>query len=332
MGAYARAGRQGRLGADLDRVFELFPRLAERRGQAGGTLSGGEQQMLAIGRALMARPKAAAARRAVDGPGPAARHPDLRDRHRDQRSRARPILLVEQNAQARPCSGPTGPTCSRPAGWSSRARPPSCGRRVGAQGVPGRGMKPRRTRWRLTWRHRLPGRCRTAGGGGQEPEPQGHDPGAVPVRHHGRAVGGGALSSSPGATTRRPSTAGPSARRSWPAARSCGPTWAASRPGWPPPIGPRPRTGPWSSSSAERAGPRARRPGRRHAGRAVARRLGTDRGRPASGRPGGEALHPPICRQRPGQRPDVRPHPVGPHEVRRPRGAAGPGAGAGLTP
>ncbi|MFI5040669.1 MAG: ABC transporter ATP-binding protein [Acidimicrobiales bacterium] len=58
MGAYgrSRASRSG-LTADMDRVFELFPRLAERRDQAGGTLSGGEQQMLAIGRALMAKPK-----------------------------------------------------------------------------------------------------------------------------------------------------------------------------------------------------------------------------------------------------------------------------------
>jgi branched-chain amino acid transport system ATP-binding protein len=56
MGAYARRDRKS-LRPDLDRVFELFPRLAERRKQAGGTMSGGEQQMLAIGRALMARPK-----------------------------------------------------------------------------------------------------------------------------------------------------------------------------------------------------------------------------------------------------------------------------------
>ncbi len=57
MGAYARRGGRAALAPDLKRVFELFPRLEERRRQAGGTLSGGEQQMLAIGRALMARPK-----------------------------------------------------------------------------------------------------------------------------------------------------------------------------------------------------------------------------------------------------------------------------------
>ena len=54
MGAYARRGAKPE---DFERVYELFPRLQERRKQAGGTLSGGEQQMLAIGRALMARPK-----------------------------------------------------------------------------------------------------------------------------------------------------------------------------------------------------------------------------------------------------------------------------------
>jgi branched-chain amino acid transport system ATP-binding protein len=56
MGAFQRADRKN-LKEDLDRVFTLFPRLAERRSQKAGTMSGGEQQMCAIGRALMARPK-----------------------------------------------------------------------------------------------------------------------------------------------------------------------------------------------------------------------------------------------------------------------------------
>jgi branched-chain amino acid transport system ATP-binding protein len=55
MGAYANRGKDAK--SELDRVFELFPRLYERSTQPGGTLSGGEQQMLAIGRALMAKPK-----------------------------------------------------------------------------------------------------------------------------------------------------------------------------------------------------------------------------------------------------------------------------------
>jgi len=55
MGAYHR--NDGRVGQDLEKVFALMPRLYERREQTGGTLSGGEQQMLAIGRALMSRPK-----------------------------------------------------------------------------------------------------------------------------------------------------------------------------------------------------------------------------------------------------------------------------------
>jgi branched-chain amino acid transport system ATP-binding protein len=56
MGAFQRQDRSG-VREDVERVFGLFPRLAERRGQKAGTLSGGEQQMCAMGRALMARPK-----------------------------------------------------------------------------------------------------------------------------------------------------------------------------------------------------------------------------------------------------------------------------------
>jgi branched-chain amino acid transport system ATP-binding protein len=55
MGAFQRRDKQG-MKEDMDRVFELFPRLAERKTQKAGTMSGGEQQMCAIGRALMARP------------------------------------------------------------------------------------------------------------------------------------------------------------------------------------------------------------------------------------------------------------------------------------
>jgi branched-chain amino acid transport system ATP-binding protein len=57
MGKYNRKDRKSEMNEDLEKVFHLFPRLKERITQVGGTLSGGEQQMLAIGRALMARPK-----------------------------------------------------------------------------------------------------------------------------------------------------------------------------------------------------------------------------------------------------------------------------------
>ena len=96
MGAYSRRDKS-ELDADYDRVFGLFPRLQERRSQAAGTLSGGEQQMLAIGRALMARPKLLL----LDEPSMGLA-PNLVEQIfeiiTDINSQGTTILLVEQNA------------------------------------------------------------------------------------------------------------------------------------------------------------------------------------------------------------------------------------------
>jgi len=95
MGAFVRDDRE--IDADMEKVFGLFPRLKERRHQLAGTMSGGEQQMLAMGRALMARPKVLL----MDEPSMGL-SPILVDKVfevvNDIHSRGTTVLLVEQNA------------------------------------------------------------------------------------------------------------------------------------------------------------------------------------------------------------------------------------------
>ncbi|WP_416332932.1 ABC transporter ATP-binding protein [Amycolatopsis echigonensis] len=97
MGAYARKDRKN-LQPDFDRVFELFPRLAERKTQVGGTMSGGEQQMLAIGRALMAKPRLLL----LDEPSMGLAPQFIQQIFRiitEINRQGTTVLLVEQNAQ-----------------------------------------------------------------------------------------------------------------------------------------------------------------------------------------------------------------------------------------
>ena len=96
MGGYAR--RDGSLDEDLDRVFSLFPRLKERREQIAGTLSGGEQQMLAIGRALMARPRLLMMDEPSMGLAPVLVEQILATIEDINARLGTTILLVEQNA------------------------------------------------------------------------------------------------------------------------------------------------------------------------------------------------------------------------------------------
>ncbi len=97
MGAFTRTDRAG-INRDLERVFKLFPRLEERRNQVGGTLSGGEQQMLAIGRALMARPRLLLLDEPSMGLAPMLVE-GIFETIQDINREGTTVLLVEQNAQ-----------------------------------------------------------------------------------------------------------------------------------------------------------------------------------------------------------------------------------------
>ena len=96
MGAYTRKNA-AEIKKDLDRVFELFPRLKERSNQVAGTLSGGEQQMCAMGRALMASPKLLMLDEPSLGLAPILVE-TIFNIVREINSRGIPVLLVEQNA------------------------------------------------------------------------------------------------------------------------------------------------------------------------------------------------------------------------------------------
>ena len=97
MGAFSRKG--GNIDADMERIFEQFPRLKERRKQVAGTLSGGEQQMLAMGRALMSNPKLLMLDEPSMGLAPILVE-QIFDIIKELHKAGTTILLVEQNAQA----------------------------------------------------------------------------------------------------------------------------------------------------------------------------------------------------------------------------------------
>lgn len=103
LGAYLRyRNREGKgaIHKDMDQVFTLFPRLEERRKQLAGTMSGGEQQMLAIGRALMANPKMLLLDEPSMGLAPLVVQEIFRVLERLRQENGTTILLVEQNAKA----------------------------------------------------------------------------------------------------------------------------------------------------------------------------------------------------------------------------------------
>ena len=114
----------------VERVYQTFPRLAERRGNGGAQLSGGEQQMLAISRALLGNPEAAGHGRADRGPGAGHRRPGRAHAGRRSPTKARwPILVIEQNiGVATAVAGPGrdhGQRPHQPASWTRARWPPT---------------------------------------------------------------------------------------------------------------------------------------------------------------------------------------------------------------
>jgi branched-chain amino acid transport system ATP-binding protein len=99
LGAYTRKDKE-KIKADIEEIFDLFPRLEERYSQSAGTLSGGEQQMLALGRALMSKPRLLMIDEPSLGLAPVLSQDVLSKLTELNQKRSQTVLLIEQNARA----------------------------------------------------------------------------------------------------------------------------------------------------------------------------------------------------------------------------------------
>ena len=121
--AFTRRDGRGAIGRDLDMVYSYFPRLKERRKTQAGYTSGGEQQMCAIGRALLSKPHMILLDEPSMGLAPPAGRGDLRDRLAAQRAGTGELPASRTEHQHRPADTRAMATSSRTAGWSWMATP-----------------------------------------------------------------------------------------------------------------------------------------------------------------------------------------------------------------